>query len=217
MDSSLANRIAKIRSELDRLKAADLKTTIIQLGDRELVGYECSIHGAAVHRYALSTPVNPDELAAFERRLGTRLPSEYREWLTLVSNGGAGPMLGVIPLGKEAENAEIDYAADFPFTAEKPCAAVPEGADEEWLENTARIHRGMTFIANEGDGMYNLLILRGAAAGQVWWYSHEHACTAPILHPETRKPLSFLDWFELWLTRALDPDSDEVGSFGDFV
>lgn len=217
MDSSLANRIAKIRSELDRLKAADLKTTIIDLGDREVVGYRCRIHGAAVHRYALAAPVNPDELAAFEHQLGTRLPLDYREWLTLVSDGGAGPMLGVFPLAKEAENAVIDHAADFPFTAENPCAAAPEGTDAERSRNIARIYRGMTFLANEGHGMYNLLILRGAASGQVWWYSHEHACAVPILHPETRRPLSFLDWYELWLVRALDPDRDQVGSFGEFV
>lgn len=217
MEYSLANRIAQIRSELDRLKTADLRTVIIDLGDREVVGYRCKIHGAAVHRYALAPAVNPEELAAFERQLGTRLPLEYREWLTLVSDGGAGPMLGVFPLAKEAENAAIDHAADFPFTVENPCAAVLEGEDAGWSRNIAQIYRGMTFLANEGHGMYNLLVLRGAASGQVWWHSHEHASAAPILHPETRRPLTFLDWYELWLARALDPDREQVGSFGEFV
>lgn len=217
MEHALAQRIAKICLELDRLKAADLKTTIVKLGDREVVGYRCRIHGAAVHRYALTGPVDPDGLAAFERRLGAWLPTEYREWLTQVSDGGAGPMLGVLPLAKEVENATIDYAADFPFTAEHPCASVPEGAHAQWSRNIAQIHRGMTFLANEGDGMYNFLILRGPAAGQVWWHSYEYASATPTLHPQTRRPLTFLDWYELWLTRALDPDCDQVESFAEFV
>lgn len=216
MDDALADRIANIRCELDRLKAADLKTTIIDLGDREVVGYRCKVHGAAVHRDALAAPVNPDELAAFERRRGTRVLREYREWRTLVSDGGAGPMLGVFPLAKEAENAAIDCAADFPFTAENPCAAVPEGADAERSRNIAQIYRGMTFLAHEGWHV-QLLILRGAVSGQVWWHSHAHACAAPILHPETRRPLTFLDWYELWRARALDPDRDQVEGFGEFV
>ncbi|MFH0128791.1 SMI1/KNR4 family protein [Variovorax sp. VaC1] len=217
MEHALANRIVQIRSELDRLKAADLETTIIDLGDREVVGYRCGIHGASVHRYELGAPVNLNELAEFERRVGARLPLEYREWLTQVSDGGAGPMHGVFPLAEEAEDAAIDYAADFSFTAENPCAPVPEGADARWSQNIERIYRGMTFLADEGCGMYNLLILRGPASGQVWWHSYEHASATPILHPETGRPLTFLDWYELWLGRALDPSQDQVGSFGEFV
>ncbi|WP_198088133.1 SMI1/KNR4 family protein [Variovorax sp. E3] len=217
MDHPLTHRIARIRSELDRLKAADLKTTIVDLGDREVVGYRCRIHGAAVHRYELVAPVNPDALATFENHLGTRLPPEYREWITQVSDGGAGPMLGVFPLAKEAEDAAVDHAADFPFTAAHPCAPAPEDSDEEWSSDIGKIHRGVTFLANEGDGMYNLLVLRGPAAGQVWWHSYEHASATPILHPGTRAPLTFLDWYELWLERALDPNLEQVASFGEFV
>ncbi|RDI11308.1 hypothetical protein DEU38_13349, partial [Rhodococcus sp. AG1013] len=31
------------------------------------------------------------------------------------------------------------------------------------------------------------------------------------------EPLTFLDWYELWLARALDPDLDQVESFAEFA
>lgn len=211
------DRIAGIVSGLGRLRAADLKTTVVSLGDREVIGYRCRIHGAAVHRYELAAPVDPAALAAFENRLGVELPADYREWITSVGDGGAGPMLGLFALAQEGEDAAIDYASDFPFTAERPCAPAAEDSEVEWSENIRMIHRGATFIANEGDGMYNLLVLRGPAAGQVWWHSYEDAAALPVLHPHTREPLTFLDWYELWLARALDPDLDQVGSFAEFA
>ncbi len=212
-----ADRIAEILTGLDRLRAADLRTTVVPLGDREVIGYSCRIHGAAVHRYELAAPADPDALAAFEHRLGVGLPVDYREWITQVGDGGAGPMLGLLPLAQEAEDAVIDYAADFPFTAEQPCPPAAEDAEFQWSENMGRIHRGVTVLANEGCGMYNLLILRGPAAGQVWWHSSEHAAALPILHPDTRRPLTFLGWYELWLARALDPAVDQVESFAEFL
>lgn len=217
MEQSSADRITRILADLDRLRAEDLKTTVVQLGSREVVGYRCRIHGASVHRYELAPPISPDELASFEGRLGVRLPPEYREWLTRGGNGGAGPMYGVLPLSKEAEDAVIDYAADFPFTADSPCPPVAEDAEAAWSENIRCIFSGVTFLANEGDGMYDLLVLRGPAAGQVWWHSYEHAAALPILHPATGRPLTFLDWYELWLDRALDPMAKQVGSFSEFI
>ncbi|WP_433609626.1 SMI1/KNR4 family protein [Prescottella agglutinans] len=211
------DRIAEILTGLDRLRAVDLRTTVVSLGDREVIGYSCRIHGAAVHRYELAAPADPDALAAFEHRLGVGLPVDYREWITRVGDGGAGPMLGLLPLAQEAEDAAIDYAADFPFTAEQPCPPAAEDAEFQWSENLGRIHRGVTVLANEGCGTYNLLILRGPAAGQVWWHSYEHAAALPILHPDTRRPLTFLGWYELWLARALDPALDQVESFAEFL
>lgn len=210
-----ADRIAGILAGLDRLRAADLKTTVVSLGDREVIGYRCRIHGAAVHRYEHAAPADPEMLAAFEHRTGVGLPADYREWITRVGDGGAGPMLGILPLAQEAEDAAIDYTSDFPFTADRPCA--PADEDPAWSENIGRIHRGVTFLANEGCGDYNLLILRGPAAGQVWWHSYEHAAALPILRPGTREPLTFLDWYELWLARALHSDLDQVGSFAEFT
>lgn len=217
MERTYANRIAGILTGLDRLRAADLRTKVVSLGDREVIGYQCSIHGAASHRYEHASPADSEMLAAFESRLGVGLPVDYFQWITTVGDGGAGPMLGLLPLAQEAEDAAIDYAADFPFTSERPCAPAAEDSEIQWSENIGRIHRGATFLANEGCGMYNLLILRGPAAGQVWWHSYEHAAALPVLHPDTREPLTFLDWYELWLTRALDPDRDQVGSFAEFA
>jgi len=172
------------------------------------------VPGAEWHRYDLSRPIGRFALAAFEKRLGGRLPEEYRQWITTVADGGAGPIHGLLPLAFEPLYIEVDYSADFPFSADHPCL----GAEEESPEcerDTLLISQGMTVVTDEGCCRYNILVLRGPAAGQVWWYWSERAMALPIRHPETGAPVTFLDWYDLWLTRAAG-DGKPIGSFEGF-
>lgn len=197
------DEIAQIRDRIAALKSQDLRTKTIKLGDREVLGYVCSIHGAEKHRYEYAAPLDAASLATFEAKLGSALPAEYRAWLTQAGNGGVGPMYGLLPLETEpSDTPQISYASDFPLTAPGTAAAVAEGDDAAWQAQTHRLHHGMTYLADEGDGAYNILILRGPSAGQLWWYSYESAVAKPILNPTSGSPITFFEWYQLWLDRA---------------
>jgi hypothetical protein len=56
------------------------------------------VFGATGHGWALEAPLTGGELADLEARSGTRLPEEYRTFLTEVGAGGAGPAYGVFPV-----------------------------------------------------------------------------------------------------------------------
>jgi len=51
--------------------------------------------GAYSHRYKLSAPASEEMLQKFEEQCQVQLPEEYRDFLKLVGNGGAGPYYGL--------------------------------------------------------------------------------------------------------------------------
>ena len=56
------------------------------------------LFGCELHQYGLGPCLTESELEAVESSYGIRIPSEYREFLTNVGNGGVGPGYGLEPL-----------------------------------------------------------------------------------------------------------------------
>ncbi|MFI6122504.1 SMI1/KNR4 family protein [Streptomyces sp. NPDC051064] len=54
--------------------------------------------GSLGHRWTLEDPLADDELAELEAQMGVRLPDDYRNFLTSVGAGGAGPAYGLFPV-----------------------------------------------------------------------------------------------------------------------
>lgn len=57
------------------------------------------IFGASQHRYQLQPPLQEAEILELEDRYRVHFPEEYRSYLSIFSNGGAGPGNGVFPAG----------------------------------------------------------------------------------------------------------------------
>lgn len=57
--------------------------------------------GAKVHQYKLRPVAIERDITELESKHGLRVPSEYREFVIEVGNGGAGPKYGLYPLGYE--------------------------------------------------------------------------------------------------------------------
>src|SRR5262245_46434372 len=55
---------------------------------------------AKSHRYVLNPPLTEKEVRAFEAAHGIALPTDYRDFLINVGNGGAGPEYGIFKLGE---------------------------------------------------------------------------------------------------------------------
>ena len=75
------------------------------------------------HKYVLNPPLPDSGVLLFEAEHGILLPTEYREFLFSVGNGGAGPGYGVEMLGcaygvdwSETPGLIGDLAISFPHT-----------------------------------------------------------------------------------------------------
>lgn len=65
------------------------------------------------HQYKFNSCLNESDIASFEQKFGVKLPEEYRDFLLIVGNGGAGPDYGILSLEQSLEEvAGYIYADD---------------------------------------------------------------------------------------------------------
>src|SRR5262245_48952774 len=76
-------------------------------------GSSFGIFGEDSHRYELHKPLLEEEVLGFEGEHGVRLPDDYRQFLTRVGNGGAGPYYGLFRLGEMDDGFDYGPWGDF--------------------------------------------------------------------------------------------------------
>jgi hypothetical protein len=133
--------------------------TALAAGDRELRRF-----GAFRHRYQLAPPVA--DLGALEHDLGTSLPEEFREHVTEIAGGGAGPYYGLVTV-----------------TRTRPIE--PPAGVTAWQRALPIGHLGCGYAA--------LLVLDGPARGQIWIDARSAGVVAPI-YPSFAA--YYLDWID---------------------
>ncbi len=118
--------------------------------------YEFSVHGSQVHKYEFAPVVLSSVINDFEYRHNIRLPKAYREFLTQVGNGGAGPDNGLFPLDMlefhnyyvhSGSNIHLSEAIEQPdyFTMpykidDKPVIINSELTDMQWNDLCNELH-----------------------------------------------------------------------------
>lgn len=205
--------LATLREKLELLRRADRKLTIF---------------GASSHRYLLRDVLAEQALMALEERLEVSLPSDYREFLVELGNGGAGPSYGVFPFGEwdgagsglepwiGKPHVVTSLAREFPLARrwslparrfEAP--AFPTDAEEDAWQAALdaelypdSLTRGWFPICHHGCALRTYLVVTGPERGNVW---HDARPEQGPVTPHTRKGkrLSFSEWYELWLDTSL--------------
>jgi SMI1 / KNR4 family (SUKH-1) len=128
------DRVAQLAQLLDELRLSDL---------------DCRLFGARKHRYILAPTLGEARLSALEAVYDVRLPEDYRSFLRLVGNGGAGPHYGLFSLEEAVPKEDLSaLATPFPYAA----AHVP--ADDDRLP-------GCLTLAHHGCGYYDFLVVTG--------------------------------------------------------
>jgi hypothetical protein len=202
------------RSGLDRLRSADP-------GLRRF--------GAATHRYRLNPVLSEGEVLGFEKRLGVRLPKEYREFVTQAGDGGAGPGYGIYALGSVEEQltAGRGKARKLAYDPGRPFAR-PSNLEEARRLGGFPSH-GVLPLAEIGCGGVYVLVSSGPERGTVWAYENDEAYHLvypadpvypegatvedrvringafgnALLGPENKVRLNFWQWYTRWMEEEL--------------
>ncbi|MEZ6143365.1 MAG: SMI1/KNR4 family protein [Zavarzinella sp.] len=78
----------------------DKSTVTCMLADLKCKDPGFKVFGSTVHRYELNPPLPIQQIQEFEAKYGVKLPEDYREFITEIGNGGAGPYYGVFRFGE---------------------------------------------------------------------------------------------------------------------
>jgi hypothetical protein len=152
--------------------------------------------GASHHGYRLHPPLSEAAVRSFERLHGVSLPASYRDYLSTVAGGGAGPHYGLLGLAEEVDDEEALHdlraeclrvgflATPFPHTTDYPGPG--RGGDANYSV------AGTLVLGEMGCGTFSRLVIAGKNAGQVWIDDQPWGGLTP--GPD------FHDWYTTWLT-----------------
>jgi hypothetical protein len=143
------------------------------------------VFGSKRHRYRLGPTLTESELAAFESANRVRLPEDYRRFLSVVGNGGAGPFYGLEPLS----TFDYDLSRPFPFTTATNTLAMEELARLRDQDG----YPGILEFCHQGCAIYAYLVVNGPTYGTIWDGREDFRPTG----------LTFGVWYRRWLERAL--------------
>jgi len=178
--------------------------------------------GAEKHRFRMCPPIAEAELLAFEQRHEVALPADYRMFLLIAGNGGAGPAYGIDPLDKwdfwfegEAE-APGFLSSPCPLTDGEPVRLAVQAAGrrpenkgrglvfpaDSWREflrpDWSNWGKGTIHLSDQGCTFSARLIVTGEARGRIVYLDSQ--LWGP---PYFVRDLTFLDWYERWLAQVL--------------
>lgn len=188
--------------------------------------------------FHLDDPISEEDAARFEAEHGIRLPEDYREFLTHVGNGGAGPCGGVFPLGamddgfKFQKWAEKDgfvgkLSSAFPLIEawnEVPAApdeALAEADADEYdrqMEAASDLYwssdqvNGAIPICHLGCAIRIWLVVTGPQRGLLWRDGRaEYTGLSPVQLKDGRRA-TFASWYMEWLNDQLQglAENDEA-------
>ncbi|MFE5550063.1 SMI1/KNR4 family protein [Streptomyces sp. NPDC056534] len=201
--------LESISSKLDELRAGDPGQHLF---------------GASHHRYEIGSPADQSALDHIEELVGTRLPEDYRAFITTIADGAPGPYYGIHSLGHATGLVEDCWGAhvlgqDSPLSGDVAFRELLEGP-ADWDEHVARLENDPSYpagyerlqniyqsepwshgrlpIADIGCGSWAFLVLRGSRQGTMWVDATDGSTGLYCLE------VNFLTWYKRWLDDALD-------------
>lgn len=167
---SAQSDVVELSELLERLRAADVQHRVF---------------GSKKHGYRVGPTLTESEIVAFEAENTVRLPEDYRCFLKVVGNGGAGPYYGLEPLGKFGRV----LSQPFPLTtasdqmSDGELDALGDGDD----------FPGVLEFCHQGCTIYAYLVVNGPTYGTIWNGRED-------FYPTGR---TFGCWYRDWLERSL--------------
>lgn len=111
-----------------------IKNKLIELKE---IDSRFEVFGSSSHKYELNNSVSENDISEFERLNNCILPSEYKEFLIKIGNGGVGPSYGLFPLGYMDSGFDLSKWSDDFVSPEKPFKFTGAFNDTSMLSNGA--------------------------------------------------------------------------------
>ena len=170
-------------------------------------------------------PITEKMAADYESKHGITLPSDYRKFITTVTDGCTQPFYGLYSLYKSPENSkDVAVNEKFPYTIEQPLdifKLFDEEYDAIYETEEINIDAGFLFLCHEGYGMYSILIVNTDdenTYGTVWYYDLANdAGIFPLTNPKNNSTMNFLDWLEYYVGKTLELDDSDYFSYTDLI
>jgi hypothetical protein len=153
-------------------------------------GLEC--FGSKSHGFVLNPPAAEAAVVAFEAEHGVRLPDGYREFVTMLGNGGAGPYYGLLPLERcTRDSGPLSRPSPLRPAGPDDNAAYLAGREDDLVD-------GAITLVDQGCAYSSLLIVTGPNRGSVVNIDHDLSGA-----PYFTRDAGFLAWYERWLDELL--------------
>ena len=158
------------------------------------------VFGADSHQYRMNPCLTERDVVDLENTYRVQLPGDYRNFLTHIANGGAGPYYGLLSLkqslSEERKQRTPEFlSAPFPLTE----AFNPFNAElEDEAQYDDKFITGSLCLSHQGCGYYDRLVVTGPQRGLVW--------TDGRVSDQGLVPLQidFCTWYDDWLNESLD-------------
>jgi len=187
------------------------------------------IFGSDSHGFRFNPPLPETEVLAFEQKYKISLPEDYRQFLTCIGNGGAGPYCGIFPLGKMDDNfgftvwQENDgmvgiLSMRFPHDdAWNDLSALPsedlfdkdQSEYDRLIEVFDKIYwnnslvNGAIPICHEGCAIRIWLVVAGAQAGNLWEDRRSENGGLRPLRLSDGSIATFASWYDEWMNGCM--------------
>ncbi len=155
--------------------------------------------GSNTHKFRLNPPITETAVQKFERKHRIDLPEDYRAFLTLAGNGGAGPFYGLLPLERWGD-AVIEDIPDYLAMPSPLRPHIPENVEWETALGCAfeELFQDTLALVHQGCAYYALLIVSGFHRGKVVYVDLDRCGTPYFVQDKT-----FIAWYERWLDELL--------------
>jgi hypothetical protein len=187
------------------------------------------VFGVESHGFQLNPTLREGEVGAFEELHHASIPEDFRQFVTAVGNGGAGPFYGVFPLGqmddnfgrrewREGDGSVGVLSEPFPFETAwndlslRPADELAEHGEAEYERQMAEFEavywssslvNGAIPICHEGCAIRVWLVVTGTQAGRLWEDRRsEYGGLIPIRVSDGSQA-AFSDWYSDWIESCL--------------
>jgi len=186
---------------------------------------KAKVFGSDGHRFRLNPVFSESEAVAFERHHRILLPADYRQFITKLGNGGAGPFYGVFPLGfvdhdfderpwHENDGFVGTLSKPFPhhgewndLTGQPADDLLRQDENEYWRQTdkfeerywSSELVNGAFPICHEGCALRIWLVVTGEQAGTLWEDRRSEFAGLRPVQLCNGLPATFSEWYKEWL------------------